>query len=211
MKNKHYLVIFIGVLLIGAVIWFMWPAKKTVAPTVNTTATVLSNQNVNTVVEKPVVIPAGSIALSTSDLPDRDPAFDFTAAIPKNWRVEYVSSSTAINIYDPKALGSTSLEKSQIFIKYFTASNFQTLSTVDIKSQTTTTINDRPAVIYVIEKKSGIKDFVGQPSWRNKEHRVTDIRSTDESPTTFYVFAKSPDINDEVFVSFLNTVKFIES
>lgn len=211
MKNR-YLFILGGAALIGAVIWFIWPPKQSVAPTTNTANSAVVNTNTTTTtVNTSTAVPAGMIVFSTTDLPDRDPAFDFTVNIPKTWRVEYVSSSTAINLYDPKAAGATNLEKSQIFIKYFTASTFLTLTTVDIKSQTASTINGRSAMTYVIEKKPGIKDFVGQPSWRNAEHTVTDIRSTSDDPTTFYVFAKSPEVSDDLFESFLNSIKFIES
>lgn len=207
--KQRYLIIVISVVLLGAIIWFTWPPEKTSAPTVTTENTAVTNIDVN--VDTSVKASADTIVFSTADLPDRDPAFDLTAAIPKTWRVEYVVASTAINIYDPKASGATNLEKSQIFIKYFSASKFQTLTTVDILTQSSSTISGRPAVNYVIEKKSGIKDFIGQPSWRSKKHQVTDIRSTDENPTTFYVFAQSPTVSDTVFTNFLTSIKFTET
>jgi len=207
--KQRYLMVAIGVVLLGAIGWLTWPPKKTVAPTVQNNNTAIANIDVN--VDTSVSAPADTIVFSTADLPDRDPAFELTAAIPKTWRAEYVAASSAINLYDPQASGSTNLEKSQIFVKYFSASKFLTLSTVDILSQSSTTISGRPAMKYLIEKKSGIKDFVGQPSWRNEKHTVTDIRSTDQSPTTFYVYAQSPKVSDAVFTNFLTSIKFTET
>lgn len=206
--NHRYVFFLVGAVLAGAVIWFAWPPKKTAAPTV--TVNTNTATNVSADVDTPVDSSSNTIVFSTTDLPDRDPAFDFTAYIPKSWRVEYVADSQAINIYDPQAKASSNLEKSQIFVKYFSASSFQTLSTVDIISQASLTINNRPAIAYTIKKKSSAKNFASQPSWRNIEHRVTDIRSTDNSPTTFYVFAKAPTVGDSQFDAFLNSVRFAE-
>ena len=134
--------------------------------------------------------------------------FDFTAEIPAEWQAEYISEIEAINIFDPALEAESNLEKSQIFIRYFNASQFLTLSTVTIHSQTESTINNRPAVTYDIEKKSGVPNFAYQPAWRSQRHFVTDIRSSDDSPTTFYVFARNPDLSQNIFDSFLKSVIF---
>lgn len=147
-------------------------------------------------------------AFFSGDLANVDPNFNFSANLAQNWEVEYISGSQSINIYDPDAPGSSNLEKSQIFIKYFNASQFLTLRTVTIHSRTETSINERPTVIYDIEKKSGAANFKSQPTWRNQRHIVTDIRSTDESPTTFYVFAKSPNLSQNIFDDFINSLTF---
>jgi len=198
------------VVVVGLVGMFIfWMRKPTVAPVVNNTNTVTNANQTNT---NPVNINTAPITdtafFTTNDLPDRDPAFNFSARLPRPWVAEYVSSSQAINLFQPTAPGDSSLEQSQVFIKYFQASEFQTLTTVDIKSRTETTINGRPAVTYVIHKKSSVPDFPNQPSWRNQEHRVTDIRSTDASPSVYYVFAKSPNLDSGLFDEFLQTVSF---
>lgn len=143
--------------------------------------------------------------LQTTNIEGVDPAFEFTMEIEPGWEAEYIPESKAINIYDPDAEGETRLDKSQIFVKYFTASSFLTLTTVTIHAQEELEIADRPAVRYDIEKRLNVPDFSGQPSWRNERHFVTDIRSTDSSPTTFYVFGQNPTLSDERFNSLLES------
>lgn len=134
-------------------------------------------------------------------------AFRFKAAIPSDWQLEAIPAIEALNIYDPKISGDSNLEKSQIFIRHFKANTFLTLSTVNIYSQEETSKADRPAVVYDIVKKSGVADFVSQPSWRNKRHIVTDIRVSDSSPSTFYVIAQNPDLDNEIYQQFLNSLQ----
>lgn len=133
---------------------------------------------------------------------------NFTAEIPEEWQSEYISEIEAINIFDPAVEAESNLEKSQIFIRYFNASQFLTLNSVTIYSQGESTINKRPAVTYDIEKKSGVANFAYQPIWRNQRHFVTDIRSSENSPATFYVFAKNPDLSQDIFDDFLKSLVF---
>lgn len=157
-----------------------------------------------------VPVPAATRSVSATDIPGADPAFSFSAEIPSAWQVEAVAATQAINVYDPSLSASSNLERSRVFIRFFRASSFLTLTTVDIKSRTETTVGGRPAVTYVIEKRAGVPDFANQPSWRSQEHRVTDVRSTDASPTTFYVFGKRPDLDGATFEAFLASLKFGE-
>lgn len=146
--------------------------------------------------------------LFSNQIPNIASAFAFSANIPANWEVEYVPAIEAINVYDPTIDADTPLEQSQIFIRYFSANDFLTLSTVTIHSRTATKTNDRPTVIYDIEKKPGIANFTSQPTWRNARHVVTDIRSTDTRPAIFYVFAKHPELNQATFDLFIDSVQF---
>ncbi len=203
-RTLWYVVSGLAAGLVLGVAWGLFSPKTSEAPTVNTansnTAAGTNTSNTNSA--------ATTAHFSTVDLPDRDSAFAFAADIPSAWAVEYVSGSQAINVYDPKGAGSTSLANSKIFMKYFRASTFETLTTVDILSQQATTINGRPAVVYTIKKKVSVADFAAQPSWRNGEHQVTDIRTTDAGQTIFYVVAKAPDVGDAVFTAFLASLKF---
>lgn len=148
----------------------------------------------------------GEAIFSAEDVPGRAPAFTFSANIPTGWQVEAVPQIEALNIYAPSATGTANLEKSQVFISYFRASRFLTLSTVNILERREHDINGRPAITYVVEKKSGVPNFPSQPSWRNLKHRVTDIRVSDASPSIFYVFAKRPELSDAEFETFLNSL-----
>lgn len=143
-----------------------------------------------------------------SSVPNAASAFQFSVRLPASWRIEAVPAIEALNVYDPAADGATNLQKSRVFIRHFRASDFQTLTTVTIKSRTEATFAGRPAVTYRIGKKPDVADFPNQPSWRNAEHRVTDIRSSDASPTTFYVFAKAPDVPDATFDALLQSLTF---
>ncbi|MDP2625126.1 MAG: hypothetical protein Q8P27_02985, partial [Candidatus Peregrinibacteria bacterium] len=155
-----------------------------------------------------VVVEPTTTVFYSSELGEIDANLNFKVEIPIEWEVEYVSEISSINFYDPNVSGDSSLEQSQIFVRYFNASSFLTLNTVTIYSEVDSTINGRPAVTYDIEKNAGVANFVSQPSWRNERHFVTDIRSTDDSSTTFYVFGRRPDLDDEVFNSVLESAEF---
>lgn len=131
---------------------------------------------------------------------------NLSVSIPSSWQAEAVESIDAINLYDPAIDNSANLEKSQIFIRYFEANSFLTLSTVDILSKNDTTINGRPAVRYVIKKKAGVAKLPNQPSWRNGEHVVTDIRVSDANPSVFYVIAKHPDLSEAMYQEILSSL-----
>ncbi len=142
-----------------------------------------------------------------ADVPGTDESFIFVATIPADWEVEVVPGSRAISFYDPQVSGSTTLDKSQIFIRSFKAHDFLTLSTVTIHSREQLTINGRPAVRYDIEKKSEVPPFAAQPAWRNERHIVTDIRVSDKNPSVFYVIAKRPDLDAVVYETFLQNLQ----
>lgn len=133
--------------------------------------------------------------------------FRFSAKISSEWDIEYIPEIEAINVFK-KVGGGSSLERSQIFIRYFQASKFLTLSTVDILESEETGVNGHRAVRYKIEKKSNIPNFAHQPLWRNQKHSLIDIRFSDKSPTFFYVFAKNPEVPDLEFEQFISSLVF---
>ncbi|MEX2144849.1 MAG: hypothetical protein WD712_00505 [Candidatus Spechtbacterales bacterium] len=134
--------------------------------------------------------------------------FHFSASVPSNWQTEAVTQIGALNFYDPATPADSDLEKSQIFMRYFEAGTFLTLTTVDILERTETQINARPAVRYVIKKKAGVPDFSNQPAWRNGEHVVTDIRVSDDDPSVFLVIAKNPALDSGIYARFLESIQF---
>lgn len=133
--------------------------------------------------------------------------FRFSAEISSDWDIEYIPEIEAINVFK-KVGGGSSLERSQIFIRYFQASKFLTLSTVDILKREETKVKSHNAVRYEIEKKSNIPNFAHQPLWRNQEHSLIDIRFSNESPTFFYVFAKNPELAEDEFEQFISSLVF---
>ncbi|MEO6078025.1 MAG: hypothetical protein ABIP54_04520 [Candidatus Andersenbacteria bacterium] len=148
-----------------------------------------------------------SKTIFASDTPNTAKAFTYSAEVPISWQAEAVPAIEAIALYDPAAPGANNLEKSQIFIRHFSANDFLTLSTVTIHSRQSLTIGNRPAVRYDIEKKADITNFPHQPIWRNLRHVVTDVRLSNASPSTFYVIAKNPTLSDAVYQQFLQTLK----
>ncbi len=138
----------------------------------------------------------------------QDPVFRFSAVLPGNLRVEYVPEIESINIYDTNSSEDEIIDKSQIFIRYFRASSFLSLNTVDILSRQETSVNGHEAVAYEIRKKEGIADFAFQPFWRNQQHKLIDIRFSSHSPTLFYVFSYNPEMSEKQFKDFIDSLLF---
>lgn len=145
--------------------------------------------------------------IHTNEILNIASVFDFSTEIPASWEVEAIPAIEAINIYDPALPGENNLERSEIFIRHFSGSQFLTLSTVTIHKQTNASVSGRPAVEYDIEKKSTIANFPSQPSWRNTRHITTDVRVSDTSPSVFYVFAARPKGNADAYARFLATLR----
>jgi murein DD-endopeptidase MepM/ murein hydrolase activator NlpD len=146
--------------------------------------------------------------IAIQSIKDIYPIYTFSVNIPEYWEIEAIPEIEAINFYDPELEGESNLDKSQLFVRYFRANSFLTLSTVTIYSETVSSTLGRPTVVYDIEKKEGVPDFPHQPFWRNERHTVTDIRETDSNPSTFYVIGKRPDLDEKVFEMFLYSIKF---
>lgn len=144
----------------------------------------------------------------SADIEGVDKIYKFQAQIPANWKIEAVPEIKSINIYDPSIKAENNLEKSQIFIRHFTANTFLTLRTVTIFDSQQMFINNRPTVVYDIAKKDSTANFPSQPSWRNARHSVTDIRETDSNPSTFYVFGRNPKLSEDIWNHFIQSVKF---
>src|SRR3989344_2435010 len=135
--------------------------------------------------------------------------FLFSAKIPKGFEVEYIPQLKAINIYDPSLDRQTNIEKSQLYISFFKASKFLTLSTVDITRQDKAAIKGHEAILYEITKKDGVPNFAGQPIWRNFKHQALDIRLTSNSPSYFYSFAHTPDLQEKLFNDIMDSLVFM--
>lgn len=149
--------------------------------------------------------------LKEIDVEQINGSYKFTVQIPSNYEVEYIAGTEAINIYNPKSDAENNLQKSQIFIRKFSANNFQTLPTVNILREEETSVSGRPAVRYEIEKKVGVPSFENQPSWRSNRHKLIDIRYSQSNPSIFYVFSYSPDFGEGNFDEFINLIQFKES
>jgi hypothetical protein len=142
------------------------------------------------------------------DFSGNDSVYRFSAVIADEFEVEYVPEIQSINIYDPSLEKESDREKSQIFVRFFEASSFLTLSTVDILNQEETESKGRDVVRYEIAKKSSVLDFPNQPSWRNEQHKLIDIRYRKGSPSFFYVFSYNPEYPEQDFEKFIQSLVF---
>jgi len=129
---------------------------------------------------------------------------------PEGWEFEYVPSLRAVNLYETTGEG-TARERSQIFIRYFDATDFLTLSTVDIfeTKDLTVGVGDYEARRYDIEKSEGVADFADQPSWRNERHIVTDFHDED-GYDRYYVVAANPELDSNIYEWVLSTMQIVE-
>jgi len=137
-----------------------------------------------------------------------DNDYEFFVDIPRDWEVEYVAGIESINIYDPAVDAESVREKSQIFIRKFRANRFLTLGTVTILEQEKTNIKEHPAVRYEIKKKPGVANFAQQPLWRNEQHKLIDIRHAPTNPSEFYVFTYNPELAEDEFERFIDSLVF---
>ncbi len=137
-------------------------------------------------------------------------AFRVSFPIPSGWEVEYVPSLPALNLYTLAGSGSAR-ERSQIFIRYFDSTRFETLSMVTVHGTADTLVGtgQYAAKRYDIEKKPGVPDFMHQPAWRNRRHHVTDFRGQ-EGRTRYYVVATHPDLDPATVAAFLDRITIVE-
>lgn len=199
MKQKYPYIV-VGVVVVGLILWIAWPTKKTVAPTVpanTTTSNTAANVNTNTMVPM--------TTFSTVDLPERDPAFEFTVKIPTTWRVEYLAGSKAINIYDAanSSNGST-LATSKILFQYYTGAAFRRPDQVSGEVDRTITFNDKPAQTYIVPV-SEAKPDVARPIWWNQQRHVYEMQNGAVAPYTYYVLAIAPAVAEETASEILSS------
>lgn len=127
--------------------------------------------------------------------------------IPDGWDIEYIPSLDSLNLYIVSGEGSAR-ERSQIFIRYFDAREFLTLSSVNIYAIEDLTVGPQDYVArrYDITKKAGYADLRDQPSWRNTRHIVTDFRAA-EGLTRYYVVAANPNLDPDVYEAILESMR----
>lgn len=132
---------------------------------------------------------------------------ELSFTVPAGMEIEYVPAIQSLNVFSVMGDGSAR-ERSQIFIRYFDASDFLTLNSVTIHQTEDLTVGGEnyPARRYDIEKKSGFADFPEQPAWRNERHIVTDTRKS-SGLARYFVIAKNPDLDMRVYEQFLDGVE----
>ena len=135
-----------------------------------------------------------------------EPFANLSFIVPTDMEVEYVPSIQSLNIFSVDGEG-TARERSQIFIRFFDASQFLTLNTVTIHETSDLIVGEEnyTARRYDIEKNPGVANFPDQPLWRNERHIVTDTRKS-SGFTRYYVVASNPELDTEIYESFLQNL-----
>lgn len=136
--------------------------------------------------------------------------FNLTFTIPAGWDIEYVPSIQSLNLFEITGSG-TARERSQIFMRFYDAEDFQILPTVGVFSQEDLSISPKAyrARRYEIEKRVNVLPFRDQPSWRNIRHIVTDVQ-TGSGLTRYYVVASNPDLDPEIYEQVLASIRILE-
>lgn len=182
-----------GLILLTVMVIF-WPRHPAIAPKINSSLTANTNS------------PFGDTKIfSTADLPDRDPHFSFTVAVPSIWAAEYVADSKGVNFFESaSATSEPSLAQSKVFVQFYQSHDFQPPATSDGTTPQQLTLAGYSALKYSEAGKSN----ASQPSWYTQPHQVIVIRSSSDQLATFYIFAQSPDLSDRDFQKILSTVNF---
>lgn len=141
----------------------------------------------------------------SSDIGAKD--FPLTFSIPQDLEAEYIPSRKAINLFSLNGTG-TARSRSQMYISFFDADKFQTLTTVNVLSTKDLQVGQGAYTTkrYEIEKKANVATFADQPSWRNTKHIVTDLRAK-EGLTRYFAFAQNPDLNEATYQQILASIK----
>ncbi len=199
-RKKYTPLIILPAICICLVAVLVWPKKKALAPTVNTTTVTNTVQPVVNTNSAPT---SSVITFSTVDVPERDPAFDFSMQLPDTWLVEYQPTPKAINVYAPKGTG-TRLGQSTVFIQYYTGTTFQfparTLATTKksfVSSEQSVSSYTEKAVTTVVP--------TNYPTWWSQQHEVIDVRSGSSAPYTFFVLHFAPTLDSATIQQLSNS------
>ncbi len=152
-----------------------------------------------------VVIDHPERLFNSNDIGAKD--FPLTLSIPKGWEAEYIPSRKALNLFSLSGTD-TARSRSQMYISFFDADQFQTLTTVNVLSTKDLQVGQGAYTTkrYEIEKKANVATFSDQPSWRNIKHIVTDLRAKD-GQTRYFAFAKNPDLDESTYQQVLASIK----
>lgn len=144
--------------------------------------------------------PVAVVVTNRLDFSQYNNVYRFSAELPGGLAARYIPEIKSMALSD----GQTD----QIFIRFFEASSFLTLASVDILEREDIAVRGHAAVRYEIQKKPGVADFPFQPAWRNGRHKLVDIRYRAASPSYFYVLAYHPQFNVDQFENFIQSLRF---
>lgn len=175
--------ILVALIVVGMVIvmWKFWPTKIAKAPVATNVA-----RNTNAKVS------TGSIAFSTADLPDRDPAFDFRFAMSDTWAAEYLSGPKAIIFYEPTA-HTTNLETAKLVIRLATI--------VPSTTADHTSVVDGATVYWF--KRADASAPSTLPAWVKQVHWEAWVPTTLEGQ--FDVLAQAPMPDDAILTAVVSS------
>lgn len=200
-KSKKILISLVFIVFFGLLGYFLFGGR-------GTTPSVLEERDGQKSEKEQVPKEDELLSSQYIDFSKFNPVFRFSGNIPVEFEIEYIPQLKTINVYDATLPGEDIREKSQIYITRFEANKFLTLSTVKIINREEKIVRGHEAVFYEIAKRPGVPDFPQQPDWRNSRHKALDIRFTKNNPSLFYPFAVNPELLEETFNSFIDSLLF---
>lgn len=176
----------IVVILFGGVVFFFRPSHPTLAPTKN--ANTISATNLNT------VAPLSTLLFSTADLPDRDPAFEFSIQVLPSWRAEYNKKAKAINLYE--ATDGSTFDDARLWITPATSAEVKK-SAFAAGRLSTELIGQTTATVYQLRLDQGttLPANANEPAFLRADHRLVMIEDAKSSPARFYAVAVAPTVD----------------
>jgi len=192
MKKRNNTIIFLAVViaLVAVLIWWMWPAKNSVAPTINNNAT---NAAANVNATNTNATPATMIEFSTADLPGRDSQFKFDMNIPLRWEVSYDAGLKAIYILNTELSNVIEVKNSQLLIQYYTGTVHRPDRAV-VGEIMTKQINNQSAREYLLASDQSETIPTGYPDWWSSARSVVEFNKPDGAGIN-YVFNFAPTVD----------------
>lgn len=141
------------------------------------------------------------------DFSDFGNVFEFRASYPMRWRIQENKQNQTINIFDPKISPKTELDQSQIFIEIFQGDDPTSNNDSGIEELQEFELHNRPAALY--QTRAGAQNSqAGLPDWKKQDHFVVQIPSSPLSPQVFFTLSKNPDLSDDIFLRFAESISF---
>lgn len=146
------------------------------------------------------------MTFSTADLPDRDPALEFSLSIPTDWRVEYLSGPKAINVYDAADDSLTTLDASRLIIRAQSASLPAVPTGYTAVSHSTLRQQPTAISLYQLTGPGTTATSAGLPAFVAND--VTMAYVTTTGGATAYTIMKSPLVSDDLFSTIITSLTF---
>lgn len=190
--SRRMLTVVFGVVAVAAVIVVLVKKSAPKAST-NTTDTIVNDRT-----QQPAL--AATVDFSTADLPDRDPGFSFSMKIPSGWRVEYLPTVKAINLYTEQGTGTT-LDRSQMVVQLPITQSLYSVTSSEKKTFGTIVVDAQRAV-----PKPALQRNTALPRFFVLTHDQYLVHASATSDTTVYVISRNPTVIQETIENILRSM-----